>query len=59
MNNSGIVDITSRRMTEHIQNGAMKDHMRNFYRNILTRTEMNKNICCIKRFDNVKSKNYM
>ena len=44
MNNSGIVDITSRRMTEHIQNGAMKDHMRNFYRNILTRTEMNKNI---------------
>ena len=30
----------SRRMTEHLQNGAMKDHMRNIYINILTITEI-------------------
>ena len=41
-------------MTEHLQNGAMKDHMRNIHRNILTRTEIIKNVSCIKKIDNVK-----
>ena len=46
-------------MTEHLQNGAMKDHMRNIHRNILTRTEIIKNVSCIKKFDNVKKQKNM
>ena len=41
-------------MTEHIQNGAMKDHMRNIHRNILTRKEVIKNVSYFQKFDNVK-----
>ena len=32
----------------------MKDHMRNIYKNILTRSEIVKNVFCIMKFDNVK-----
>ena len=41
-------------MTEHLQIVAMKDHMRNIHRNILTRPKIIKNVYCIKKFDNVK-----
>ena len=41
-------------MTEPLQNGAMKDHMRNVHRNILIKSEIVKNVSCIKKFDNVK-----
>ena len=44
----------SRRMTEHLQNGSMKDHMINSHKNILTRPEIVKNVSCVKIFDNVK-----
>ena len=37
-------------MTEHLKNGAMKDHMRNIHKNILTRIEMFKTVSCIKNF---------
>ena len=37
----------SRRMTEHLQNGATRDHMRNIHINILTRLEIIKNVSCI------------
>ena len=30
----------SRRMTEHLQNVVMKDHMRNIHRNTLTRSKI-------------------
>ena len=30
-------------MTEHLQNGAMKNHIRNIYRNISTRPEIERN----------------
>ena len=36
-------------MTEHLQNGAMKDHIRNIHRNILTRTEIIENVSCLKK----------
>ena len=44
----------SRRITKHIQNGVAKDHIRNIHRNILTRSEIVKNVTCIKKFYNVK-----
>ena len=44
----------SRRMTEHLQNGAVKEHMMNKHRTILTRSDIVKNVSCIKRFNNVK-----
>ena len=45
----------NRRMTEHLPNGAMKDHMRNIHRGILTRSEIIKIVSSsIKKFDNVK-----
>ena len=40
-------------MTEHQQNGAIKDNMKNIHRNILTKQEIIKNVSCIKKFDNV------
>ena len=46
----------SRRMTEHLQNGALKYHMKNRYINILTRQEIVK-MSCIKKFHNVKKEN--
>ena len=49
----------SRRMTEHLQNGSMKDHMINSHKNILTRPEIVKNVSCVKKFDNVKKQKYM
>ena len=44
----------SRRITKDLQNSAMKDHMRNIHRNILTSPKIIKNVSCIKKFDNVK-----
>ena len=44
----------SRRMTEHLQNGAVKEHMMNKHRTILTRPEIVKNVTRIKRFNKVK-----
>ena len=41
-------------MTEHLQNGAVKEHMMNKHRTILTRSDIVKNVSCIKRFNNVK-----
>ena len=41
-------------MTEHLQNGSMKDHMINSHKNILKRPEIVKNVSCVKKFDNVK-----
>ena len=41
-------------MGEHIQNGALKNHMRNIHRNILTKPEIVENFSCIKKFDNLK-----
>ena len=41
-------------MTEHLQNGAMKDHVRNIHRNILKKTKIIKNVFCTKKIDNVK-----
>ena len=41
-------------MTEHLQNGAVKEHMMNKHRTILTRPDIVKNVSCIKRFNNVK-----
>ena len=40
----------SRIMKEHLQNGAMKDYVRNIHRNILTRLEIIKNVSCIKKY---------
>ena len=40
------------RMTDHLQNGSIKDHM--IHRKILTKPEIVKNACCIKKFDNVQ-----
>ena len=39
-----------RRMTEHLQNGALKEHMMNKHRPILTRPDIVKNFSYIKRF---------
>ena len=39
-------NLIGRRMTEHLQNGAMKNHMRNIHRNILTSPEITKNVSC-------------
>ena len=36
-------------MTEHLKNGAMKDHMRNIHRHILTRPEIIKNVHVSKK----------
>ena len=41
----------SRRMTEHLQNGALKDHVKNSHRNIL---RLKLKIICIKKYDNIK-----
>ena len=40
----------NRKMTEHHQNGVLKDRMRN----ILTRPELGKNVSCIMKFDNIE-----
>ena len=48
---------SSRRMTEHLQNGAMKCQKRNIHRNILTRLEIIKNVSCTKNSDNVNKQN--
>ena len=45
-------------MTEHLQNSALKVHMRNIHRNILKRLEIVKIISCIKKFDNVKKQKH-
>ena len=50
----------SRRITKDLQNSAMKNHMRNIHRKILTRPEITRNVSCISKFDNVKkSKNIL
>ena len=41
-------------MTEHLPNGALKDHLRNGHIDILSKPEIVKNVTCIKKFDNVK-----
>ena len=46
-------------MIEHLQNGALKDHVRKIRRTILTSLKVVKNVSCIKKFDNVKNRRYM
>ena len=47
------------RYKEHLQNGAMKDHMRIIHRNIQTRSGIVKMVSCIKKFDNVNNKKFI
>ena len=43
-----------KKMTKILQNGALKDHMRNNKINISTRQEIVKDVSCIKKFVNLK-----
>ena len=45
---------TSRRMSEHLQNGALKELSINDRENVLTGTDNVKKFSCIKRFNNVE-----
>ena len=49
----------SRRITEFLQNGALKDHMRKIHRKNLTRSEIVKIASYIKKSDTVKNKKYL
>ena len=41
-------------MTEHLQNGLLKDHMRNSHKYFNKTKISKKNVSCIKKFDNIK-----
>ena len=44
----------SKRMTKHLQNGTLKNNMKNSHRNFLTRSEIVKNFYWSKKVDNAK-----
>ena len=44
----------SRKMTVHLQNCALKDHLIYNHKNILTRLKIIQNDSCIKKFNSVK-----